>query len=81
LAKTRPPAPRVDDLDRGGLLLRVAPVDVQSGLDARSEEQRGAGLAADLLFASVGDLRHDSHDASRGVAEQVDRVFNPPGPR
>ena len=70
----------LDNLDRRRLLARVAPVDVEPSLDARREQQLDACLAADLFLPELGDLRHDPDDASRCVTEQVDRVFNPPGP-
>jgi len=67
------------DLYTGGLLLRVTPVEIKPGFDARSEQQGRTGFATDLLGLALGQLRHDSHDGAGCVAEQVDRVLNPPG--
>src|SRR5690606_7504897 len=67
------------DLDGGCLLLRVAPVDVESGLDARREQQRNACSDADVFGLELSDLRHDADDVPCSVAEKVDRVLNPPG--
>jgi hypothetical protein len=68
------------DLDCGRFLLRVAPIDVESSLHARREQQRYACLAADVRGVTVEDLRHELNDAACGMAEKVDRVFDPPGP-
>src|SRR4029077_1233698 len=69
----------LDDLHGHGFLLRVAPVDVESRLDARCEQQRDASLAADLCGLQLSQFRDDLHDATRGVTQKVDRVFHPPG--
>ena len=66
----------LDHVHSQRLLLGVAPVDVQPRLDARREQERDAGLAADLLGVAVGQLRHELNDAAGGVAEKVDRVLN-----
>ena len=66
----------LDHVHSQRLLLGVAPIDVQPRLDARREQERDAGLAADLLGVAVGQLRHELNDAAGGVAEKVDRVLN-----
>ena len=68
-----------DDLHRHRLLLGIAPVDVEPGLDARREQKWNAGLTADLRRVALGQLRHELHDAACGVAEKVDRILNLPG--
>src|SRR3989442_13045449 len=67
-------------LHRLVLLLGVVPVDIEPGLDARRQEQRDPRFPADLLAARTGKLGGSSDDLTRSVAEQVERVFNPPGP-
>src|SRR3989454_5365095 len=67
-------------LDRLVLLLGIVPVDIEPGLDARRQEQRDPRFPADLLAARTGKLGGSSDDLTRSVAEQVERVFNPPGP-
>jgi hypothetical protein len=65
-----------DDLDRRDLLFGVAPIDVKTGLDAWREEQRDPSLSADLFLAAPGQVLHEAYDASCGMTEEVDRVFN-----
>src|SRR5215213_5717291 len=68
------------DFDRCSFLSSVAPIDVEAGLNARSEEQRYPGLSSDLFGVSIRELRHDFDNLSCGMPEQVERVLNPPGP-
>src|SRR5690606_5362752 len=70
----------LDNLDRRGLLLGVAPVDVERRLDARPKKQTGARPAADVLLGNVENLRHDADYRTCCMAEKVDRVLYPPGP-
>ena len=69
----------LDDVHGHRLLLGVAPIDVESGLDARCEKEWDARLTADLLRLALGEFRHESHDAPCSMAEKVERVLNPPG--
>jgi hypothetical protein len=70
----------LDDLDRRRFLARIAPVDVEPGLDARAKKQRNARLAADLSGARSVSFATSFTINLRCVPSRVDRVFNPPGP-
>src|SRR5262249_564606 len=48
------------DLDGGGLLLGVAPIDIETCLDAGSKQQGGACTEADGLRLDLQELRRDS---------------------
>lgn len=71
----------LDALDRRSLLFWIAPVDVECRLHAGREEQRDPCPPTDLLRRTTCNIRHESHDGSCRMAEQVDRVFNAPGSR
>src|SRR5229473_3533888 len=66
-------------LDRLVLLLGIIPVDIEPGLDTRRQEQRNPRLPADLLAGRVREPGGAGDELARSVAEQIERIFNPPG--
>ncbi len=63
----------LDGFDRSDFLPGIAPVDVQASLDAGGQEQRDSGATADVFDGTIGELRHELHDAASGVAEKVEQ--------
>ena len=61
-------------------LMWVIPVDVKSGFDARMQKQRDSRMPTNIFVLQRSHLRNALHDLTCCVAEQIECIFNPPGP-
>src|SRR5262249_49067093 len=68
---------REELLERALLRLRVIPVDVEPGLDARGGDDGDASLQRHLGERSPGQLRRRTHHVLRRAPDQVEAVFDP----